>query len=131
MASIQGGAGGYAGATNNADGSAINAIGANGGGTPFGTGGPMAGYVGSGIAATANTGAGGGGSSGGNGGTGRSGGAGGAGGGYLKGLITSPAATYSYAVGAGGAGGTAGSGLANAGAGGAGGSGIIIVTAYF
>jgi hypothetical protein len=43
-------------------------------------------------------------------------------------LITSPSATYSYAVGAAGTAGTAGS---SAGAGGAGGSGVIIVTAYF
>jgi hypothetical protein len=55
-------------------------------------------------------------------------GAGGGAGGYVSMVITSPSATYSYAIGAGGAGGTAGtSGFA----GGAGGSGVIYVTAYF
>jgi hypothetical protein len=55
-------------------------------------------------------------------------GGGGASGGYLEKTISSPLATYSYAVGAGGTAGTAGTtGLA----GGAGGAGLIIVTAYF
>jgi hypothetical protein len=49
---------------------------------------------------------------------------GGGGGEYAELLITSPSATYSYAVGAGG---TAGTGTA---AGGVGGSGVIIVTAF-
>lgn len=52
-------------------------------------------------------------------------GAGGAGE-YVELLITSPAATYSYAVGAGGAGGAGASA-----AGGAGAAGVIFVTAYF
>src|SRR5437016_5111773 len=55
-------------------------------------------------------------------------GAGGGGGGSLYSLITSPAASYSYAVGAGGGAGTAGT---NGQAGGAGAAGVIIVTAYF
>jgi len=55
-------------------------------------------------------------------------GGGGGAGGYVEGLITSPAATYSYAVGAGGAGGTLGT---SGDAGGAGGSGIIIVDEWY
>jgi hypothetical protein len=55
-------------------------------------------------------------------------GAGGGAGGYIKAWITSPSASYSYAVGAGGTGGAAGT---NGFVGGAGGSGLIIVTAYF
>jgi len=55
-------------------------------------------------------------------------GGGGAAGGALYKLISSPSATYSYAIGAGGTGGTAGtSGFA----GGAGGSGVIIVEEYY
>lgn len=54
-------------------------------------------------------------------------GQGGGGGGYSRKTITSPASTYSYAVGAGGAAGTGGLG----GSGGAGGAGLINVTAYF
>lgn len=48
--------------------------------------------------------------------------------GYIKALIPSPAASYSYAVGAGGTAGTAGTSGA---AGGAGSSGIIIVEEYY
>ncbi len=55
-------------------------------------------------------------------------GAGGASGSYVNAIITSPASTYSYAVGAGGSGGSAGT---SGNAGGAGGSGIIIVTEYY
>lgn len=55
------------------------------------------------------------------------GGSGGAGA-YVEAIITSPSATYSYAVGAAGAGGTAGTG---GNAGGAGGSGYIEVTEYY
>ena len=48
--------------------------------------------------------------------------------GYVEAIVSSPSATYSYAVGAGGAGGAAGtSGFA----GGVGGSGAIYITAYF
>jgi hypothetical protein len=43
-------------------------------------------------------------------------------------MITSPAATYSYAVGAGNAGGAAGT---NGGTGGAGAGGVIIITEYY
>lgn len=55
-------------------------------------------------------------------------GGGGGAGGYVEHLITSPSATYAYAVGAGGAGGDAGT---NGAAGGAGGSGIIIVDEFY
>lgn len=55
-------------------------------------------------------------------------GGGGAGGGYVRKLITSPSATYTYTVGTGGAAGTAGTGGF---VGGAGTNGVIIVTAYF
>jgi hypothetical protein len=55
-------------------------------------------------------------------------GAGGSGGGAVIGLISSPSATYSYAVGAAG---TAGSAGTSGKAGGAGGSGIIIVEEYY
>jgi hypothetical protein len=56
-------------------------------------------------------------------------GTGGGAGGYVRKLINSPSATYSYAVGAAGTGGTAGA--TDSFAGGAGGAGIIIVTAFF
>lgn len=55
-------------------------------------------------------------------------GAGGGAGAYIKVLVTSPAASYSYGVGAGGTGGTAGT---NGSAGGSGGSGVIVVTEYY
>lgn len=76
-------------------------------------------------AAPANSGAGGGG--GGVGSTLNSGGGGGAGG-FVRAIINSPAATYSYAVGAGGTAGTAGTGGV---AGGAGGSGFITVIEHY
>lgn len=99
--------------------------GGNGASTPFGGGGGGAGNGTVGYTGIANTGAGGGGAgmivTGNN-------GAGGAAGGYVKALISSPDATYSYAVGAAGTAGTAGgSGFA----GGAGSSGIIVVTEYY
>jgi len=72
-----------------------------------------------------NTG-GGGGAAGGSNAPGTYAGGGGASGGYVECVISSPAATYSYAVGAGGAGGNNGSRV-----GGAGGSGVIYVVAYF
>jgi hypothetical protein len=56
-----------------------------------------------------------------------SGGGGGAGA-YIDALISSPSATYSYAVGAAGTAGAAGT---SGGTGGAGGSGVIIVTEYY
>ncbi len=55
-------------------------------------------------------------------------GAGGGAGGYINAIITSPLATYSYAVGAAG---TAGSAGTNGFVGGAGGSGYIVVTEYY
>lgn len=56
------------------------------------------------------------------------GGAGGGAGGYVDAIITSPSATYSYAVGAAGTAGAAGtSGVA----GGAGGSGVIVVEEFY
>jgi len=97
-----------------------------GGTSPFGGNGTSNANSG-GTAAVANSGSGGGG-----GGAGAVvncyGGGGGGAGGYIKAVVTSPAASYSYAVGAGSAGGAA---EANGFAGGAGGSGVIIVTAYF
>ena len=55
-------------------------------------------------------------------------GGGGGAGGYLKAIITSPSASYSYAVGASGAG---GAGLNGHYSGGSGVSGVIMITAYF
>jgi len=78
-----------------------------------------------GTAAPTNSGAGGGG---GGVSTGTGSGSGGAAGGYTEKLISSPSATYSYAVGAAGSAGTAGSGGS---AGGAGGSGVIIVEEFY
>lgn len=59
------------------------------------------------------------------------GGAGGGAGAYIDAIITSPSATYSYAVGAGGSAGAVGSGGSALFTGGSGGSGVIYVTAYF
>jgi len=56
--------------------------------------------------------------------------AGGGAGGFIDAIITSPSASYSYAVGAAGTGGTAGTGTGVR-AGAAGGSGVIYITAYF
>lgn len=108
--------GGYGTYVNNA------AVGGSVGGNSFFGGAGSSPYGATGYAAAANSGSGGGG-----GGTidAIAGGAGGSAGGYVKELIVSPSATYSYAVGAAGTGGTAGTGGY---AGGAGGSGIIIVT---
>jgi hypothetical protein len=57
-------------------------------------------------------------------------GGGGGAGGYMKFLISSPSASYAYAIGAGGTGGAAGTGT-NAAAGGAGGSGVIIIQEFY
>ena len=108
---------------------AVSMNGCSGGVNPFGGGG------GHGISTTAsvtnapaNTGAGGiGGVAAGNASTGFNGTGGGAGG-YIKAIITSPSATYSYAVGAGGAGGARGGTQFY---GEAGSAGNIIITAYF
>lgn len=89
------------------------------------------GYGGANAAGTnakANSGAGGGGGGAGTAATLKYTGGGGGAGGYIKAWITSPSASYSYAVGAGGTAGTAGT---NGYDGGTGGSGLIIVTAYF
>jgi len=80
-----------------------------------------------GLAAITNSGAGGGGGGTGNGLAGY-GGSGGGAGGFIEALISSPSATYSYAVGAAGSAGTAGTTGA---AGGAGGSGVIIVEEFY
>lgn len=105
--------------------SQTNQFGGGGGQSVFasaGTGGAPGG--GAGGNAGANSGSGGGGA--GDGSTTSSGGGGGAGA-YVEKLITSPNATYLYAVGGGGTGGTAGT---NGFAGGNGAAGIIIVIAF-
>ena len=103
--------------------------GSNGGSTPFGGagGGAQAGGV-NGGSAQANTGSGGGGGSA-NGASTAASGAGGGAGGYLDAIITSPSATYSYAVGTSGTG--AKGGLANGGQGGNGAAGLIIVEEHY
>lgn len=95
------------------------------GGTGGGFGGGPGVATGASIAGATNTGGGGGGAVSPNNGASGSGGGSGA---LVKALITSPASTYTYAVGTGGAGGGAGT---SGSAGGAGGSGIIIVTEYY
>lgn len=91
-----------------------------GGCGPGGT--PSSGTAGPGQAAAANSGSGGGGAGGSS--VVGSGGGGGAGG-YIQSIVTSPSATYTYAVGAAG---TAGTGTTN---GGAGGSGYILVEEFY
>lgn len=98
-----------------------------GGASQFGGCGSVGANAG-GSAAAANSGAGGGGGGFGNVASLYYSGAGGGAGGYIDAIITSPSATYSYAVGAGG---TAGASNASGFAGGAGGSGVIYITAYF
>jgi hypothetical protein len=93
-----------------------------GGSNPLG-GGAMSAATGSGTGAAGAANTGGGGAGGGGGGAGAYPGAGGGAGGYLEAIITSPSATYSYAVGAGGAGGGS--------TGGAGGSGYIVVQEFY
>ena len=103
--------------------------GGNGASSPFGGGGCGATLTTAGGAASVNSGAGGGG--GGAGITGASvnyGGSGGSAGGFVTGFISSPSATYSYAIGAAG---TAGGAGADGNAGGAGGSGLILVEEYY
>lgn len=98
--------------------------GAMGGNTPFGGAGGGGGEGQAGLAASANTGSGGGG-----GGSAATVnvvcGGGGAAGGYCEKIITSPSATYAYAVGAGGAGNVLGT------SGGDGAAGIIIVEEFY
>ena len=122
-----GGAGGSFTATGNGN---YTVPGGNGGNSFAGGGGAGGSYVAGGQSAAANSGSGGGGGGGGSAASLVYSGCGGAASGYLKIMITSPSATYSYAVGAGGSAGAAGTG-ANAATGGAGGSGYISVTAYF
>ena len=100
-----------------------------GGQNPLGGGAPSVTYIGGGLTGITNSGGGG---SGGGGGTSNAAytGTGGGAGGYMKFLISSPSASYAYAVGAGGAGGSAGTG-SNAQAGGAGGSGVIIIQEFY
>jgi hypothetical protein len=117
---ITGGAGGNGGTNNTAP-----LLGASGGVGFFGGSGQGGTEAGAGIAAKSNTGGGGG-------GAGKpqslqAGGGGGAGA-YVEKLITSPSASYSYAIGAAG---TAGSAGTSGFAGGAGGSGLIIVDEYY
>ena len=137
-----GGAGGFVTGTNQAGGTAtggdINIAGATapgavggvtnftggvGGSTPFGGAGAGGCANQTGSTAATNSGAGGGG---GGGSTSTLTGGGGAAGAYLEKLISSPSATYAYAVGAAGTNGTGGT--TN---GGGGGSGLIIVTEYY
>lgn len=92
--------------------------------SPFGGGGGGGAQTASGASAPANTGAGGGGA----GGTlspGSTPGSSGGAGGFIDAIISSPAATYAYAVGTGGAGATTNL------SGGSGGSGLIEVTEYY
>jgi hypothetical protein len=103
-----------------------NTTGGNGGVSPYGgTGWGGAAGAGAGVAGGTNSGSGGGG-----GGVNVTvnGGGGGGSGGFVRAIINSPAATYSYAVGAAGTAGTAGGGGAN---GAAGGSGFIQVTEHY
>lgn len=105
-----------------------HATGNNGAASPFGGAGTGV-LVGAGSSAISNSGSGGGGG-GGNIASGTVfGGAGGGAGGYVDAIITSPSATYSYAVGSAGGSGAGGGGGGSAG--GSGGSGIIEVTEYY
>ena len=115
---IPGGSGGGAsGSTNGSGSSGGNSCLGGGGGGGQGASQP-------GQAAATNSGGGGGGGA----ASGASAAGGGAGG-YVEHIISTPAASYSYAVGAGGAGGAGGGG--GGGAGGAGAAGIIIVEEHY
>lgn len=100
--------------------------GANGGSSALGGAGAGSWLGNAGVAGKTNTGGGGGGA--GVSAVSAYANSGGGAGAYIRTIITSPSATYSYAVGAGG---TAGAASTNGYAGGAGGSGLIVVTAYF
>lgn len=115
-----GGSGGVAGVTG-----IQNAGGGSGGSGMFG--GAAGGGTSTGAAAATNSGAGGAGA-GGAATTNVFGGSGGGSGGSVNAIITSPSATYSYAVGAAGSAGGAG---ASGNAGGAGAAGVIIVEEYY
>ena len=114
--------GGAAGISQNAN---SGNAGTSGGSNAFGGAGSGARNTVAGSDGVTNTGAGGGGAGG---GATFGGAAGGGAGGYLEKIITSPSATYSYAVGSGGTAGTAGT---SGSAGGAGAAGIIYITAFF
>lgn len=106
------------------------AAGGTGASTPLGGGGRGGvGGTSQGLAGEANSGSGGGGGGSPGGGSSYAG-AGGSAGGYIETIITSPASTYSYAVGAGGAFGTAGGG-GSAMQGGSGADGVIIIEEYY
>jgi len=106
----------------------VNPGGADGASGPWGGAGGGGQQQVAGSAAIANSGSGGGGGGDGNGLANSVSGTGGGAGGYVDALISSPSATYAYAVGAAGTAGGAGtSGFA----GGAGGSGYIEVTEYY
>lgn len=102
----------------------LNAVGGMGGSSCLGGAGAGAAGATSGSAAAANSGSGGGG---GGGGSTASIAGGGAAGGCVEHIITSPAASYTYAVGTGGAGATG----TTAGSGGAGAAGIVIVEEHY
>lgn len=110
------------GSAGNPSSGASQAQGGSGGASAFGGNGGGGASGEAGQAAAANSGGGGGGA----GQVSSASGGGGGAGGYVEAWITSPSASYSYAVGAGGSGGSAG-GLA----GGNGGSGIIIIEEYY
>jgi hypothetical protein len=105
--------------------SGVSYGGGHGGVNPFGGGGGGGSPSAAGLAGVANTGGGGGG-----GGAPSAGncGSGGGAGGYVDAFISSPSATYAYAIGASGTAGGAGTGGV---AGGAGGTGYIIVREYY
>ena len=111
---------------------AINQFSGSGGSTPFAGAGSSVGSSSTAIAgrtAIANTGSGGSGAAYNQGTSGGSfWGAGGGAGAYINAVITSPSATYAYAVGAAGTAGTAGTAGS---AGGAGAAGIIIISEYY
>lgn len=119
------GGGGQAGSYN-ASSTSISIIGGVGGHSALGGGGNST--NGAGGDGSTNTGGGGaGGKS--NGALGQTGGSGGGSGGYIEALISSPSASYSYAVGGGGAGG-ASTGTGSS-AGGSGATGVIVVEEYY
>jgi len=117
--------GGYGGMTWSGGTAGSYIAGGLGGSSAF-SGAGSSNFAGAGSAAQTNSGSGGGG--GGANGASTYAANGGGGGGYIDVVITTPSATYSYAVGAGGAGGTAGT---NGRAGGAGAAGIIIVQEFY
>lgn len=120
--------GGGGNGTSNLSLAGVGGAGGSGGNNALSGGGGAPVQTAAGIAGVTNSGGGGSGAGGGTTVATSSGAGGGGAGGYLKAIIATPSATYSYAVGAAGAVGTAGT---NGQAGGAGGSGIIVVTEYY